>query len=467
MIALVLQLVATTPDTGAMAAALRQSLVATTHAGMRWPDIADARDVLQRGYSERAWRPYWSANGHVTVAGRRVLTDLDSAGSRGLDPTDFDATRLHAIADSLPMLGIAGVAEFDVMMSASTARLASALIHGRTDPHTLHPMLELAPDSADVARVLESLTQTSRSDTIFDNLAPRHATYRRLIELLAQYRRLAPPSGVRGGDTVAPRIRQIERALERWRWLPHGVNAPWVVVNIPAFQLYAMGSDREDRDDVLRMHVVAGRALGHRTPLLMTSIVAVQFHPPWLVPASIASAEIRPLALRDSGYLARMHFELLRGDSTVPSVRANLLRIGAGIDVRQAPGPWNALGEIKFVTPNGASVYLHDTPEQSAFRLDRRDVSHGCIRVADPTALAEFALQGEPEWTADRLAEALGDTVTRVVPLRHRIPVFVIYQTLVPRESGGILSYPDVYGFDKRLESMLRGPFTRRDGPIS
>jgi murein L,D-transpeptidase YcbB/YkuD len=36
------------------------------------------------------------------------------------------------------------------------------------------------------------------------------------------------------------------------------------------------------------------------------------------------------------------------------------------------------------------------------------------------------------------------------------IPVFVVYQTVVPRESGGILVYPDIYGFDKRLDAALR-----------
>jgi murein L,D-transpeptidase YcbB/YkuD len=54
-----------------------------------------------------------------------------------------------------------------------------------------------------------------------------------------------------------------------------------------------------------------------------------------------------------------------------------------------------------------------------------------------------------------------------VVPLRRPIPVFVIYQTLVPGESGGILVYPDVYGFDKRLDAYLRTGYSRRALPVS
>ena len=454
-------------DTGAMPAALQHALNATGHPGMRWGDISDVRDVLVRSYATRSWRPMWSKDNRLTQPGRQVLAELDSARTRGLDPGDYDVARLGASAESLPLLDVVAVAEFDVMMSTATARHMLVLSHGRVDPHLLHPMLDVLPDSVDIAVVLEQLTGTQQPDTVFRKLEPRHATYQRLVDLLAQYRRLAGPGNSRLADSVPMRIRQIELALERWRWLPHSASAPWIVVNVPAFRLYALASDREEIGDMLRMNVVAGRAAQHPTPFLVTGIVAVQFHPPWLVPRSIASREIRPVALRDTAFLGRLHYELLLGDTVVAATRANVLRIGAAIDVRQAPGPWNALGAIKFVTPNGADVYLHDTPARRDFLRSQRDLSHGCIRVADAVALAEFVLQGEPQWTADRIADAWADTATRVVPLRRPIPVFVIYQTLVPGESGGILVYPDVYGFDKRLDAYLRTGYSRRALPIS
>jgi murein L,D-transpeptidase YcbB/YkuD len=457
----------TTADTGGVPAALRYALSATSHPMMRWGDISDIRDALFQSYAMRSWRPLWSKDGRLTQPGRQVLAELDSARVRGLDPRDYDVARLDAGADSLPAFAVTAVAEFDVMLSVATARHAVALSHGRIDPHLLHPTLEVSRDSVDVAVVLEQLTGTQRPDTMLRNLEPRHATYQRLVDLLAQYRRLAGVGNSRLADSVPMRIRQIELALERWRWLPHSASAPWIVVNVPAFRLYALASGREEMGDMLRMNVVAGQSAQHPTPLLVTRIVAVQFHPPWLVPQSIASREIRPVALRDTAFLGRQHYELLHGDTVVAATRVNVLRIGAGIDVRQAPGPWNALGDIKFVTPNDADVYLHDTPTRRDFLRRQRDLSHGCIRVADPVALAEFALQGEPEWTPDRIADAWADPATRVVPLRQPIPVFVLYQTVVPRESGGILVYPDVYGYDKRLDAFLRAGYSHRIAPIS
>ena len=83
--------------------------------------------------------------------------------------------------------------------------------------------------------------------------------------------------------------------------------------------------------------------------------------------------------------------------------------------VRQRPGPKNALGLIKFVFPNEEDVYMHGTPAQALFARSRRDFSHGCVRVADPVALAEWVLQDRPEWTRDRiLAATMGSQTVHV-----------------------------------------------------
>ena len=75
--------------------------------------------------------------------------------------------------------------------------------------------------------------------------------------------------------------------------------------------------------------------------------------------------------------------------------------------IRQRPGPRNALGDIKFVFPNRENIYLHHTPSVQLFERDRRDFSHGCIRVEQPVALAMFALQRHAR--LDRGAHPPGD----------------------------------------------------------
>ena len=88
-----------------------------------------------------------------------------------------------------------------------------------------------------------------------------------------------------------------------------------------------------------------------------------------------------------------------------------------GLRVRQRPGPKNALGLVKFVFPNDENVYLHDTPVQQLFRRPRRDFSHGCVRVENPSGLAEWALRAG---RMDAGADSGGDERQAVAPGRTR-----------------------------------------------
>ena len=67
--------------------------------------------------------------------------------------------------------------------------------------------------------------------------------------------------------TLAQRVRQIELAMERMRWLPKLDNRPNVFVNVPLFRMWA--TDPVRGDEPLRMSVVVGQSLNHRTPLFI------------------------------------------------------------------------------------------------------------------------------------------------------------------------------------------------------
>ena len=159
------------------------------------------------------------------------------------------------------------------------------------------------------------------------------------------------------------------------------------------------------------MDVIVGRALDTRTPVFAEEIREVMFRPYWNVPSSILRHEILPKLERDPDYLRREDMEIVRGTGdSAPRVEVTAdalagLRQGV-LRVRQRPGPKNALGLIKFVFPNEEDVYMHGTPAQALFARSRRDFSHGCVRVADPVALAEWVLHDRPDWTRDRILTA-------------------------------------------------------------
>ena len=252
------------------------------------------------------------------------------------------------------------------------------------------------------------------------------------------------------------KIRQVELTLERWRWLPREHPVPPAIVNIPAFRAYAITSLPELEAETLTMDVVVGTATRFDTPLLALEMTSVNFHPYWNVPESIAREEILPKALESPAYLTTNNYELLRGNTVIPINAENIAAIGGAVRVRQTPGPHNALGRVKFDMPNRENIYLHDTPAQSLFERVRRDFSHGCIRLADPAGFAAWALRDLPEWTRARIDSVMAGNTALVVPLPRKIPVYIVYQTVMARESGDAYFYGDLYGHDAKLDVALR-----------
>jgi murein L,D-transpeptidase YcbB/YkuD len=259
------------------------------------------------------------------------------------------------------------------------------------------------------------------------------------------------------------RVFQIELALERLRWLPHIGRQRFIVVNIPAFRLFAFDSAGGTGAPALSMRVIVGRALDKQTPVLYEQMRYLDFRPYWNVPRSILVEEIIPALRRDSAYLRRNNMELV-GPADL-SVEVPLtgdiwerLRTGE-LRVRQRPGPGNALGLLKFVFPNTASVYMHGTPQPELFAQARRDFSHGCIRLEYPGALAAWVLRDRREWSRDRIEAAQKAVTSSRALLSRPIPVIIFYTTAVASPGGELWFYTDIYGHDRSLaEALTAGP---------
>lgn len=257
------------------------------------------------------------------------------------------------------------------------------------------------------------------------------------------------------------RVRQIELTMERWRWLG-ALSRPDIVINIPQFMLYALPRPQRPVEQLLEMPVIVGR-IGDRTPIFSADIEEVVFNPYWDVPASILQKELLPKIRKDVSYLERHHFEIVRGggdDATIlQPTPAVIVALAAGeLRLRQRPGADNALGPLKFIMPNRYSIRLHGTSEPGLFDSAQRAFSHGCIRVSDPAALAEYVLVNAPgEWNAETIATALCGTAPRRVRLNAPVRVVVFYATAAATASRGVLFTADLYGHDARLEKLLAG----------
>jgi murein L,D-transpeptidase YcbB/YkuD len=307
-----------------------------------------------------------------------------------------------------------------------------------------------------------------------------------------QQRHALGADGVLGAATIQQlnvplhrRVTQLRLALERWRWLPHDLPPRFLSVNIPGFELYGY----ENHHVSLTMPVVVGRAFQgdkmtalpediHQTPVFMDEMEYIIFRPYWNVPAGITRKEILPALKKDPEYLSKHQYEIYDNQQKVIIIQDQLdekvvaqLQNG-DLEFRQRPGPANSLGLIKFVFPNNYDVYLHGTPEKQLFARSRRDYSHGCIRVQDPVALAEWTLRGDPEWTQEHILAAIKNEYPKKkkskkkalpdepeeplqVKLPKPIPVLILYATAYVEENGEVGFFDDIYGYDKELEHAL------------
>ena len=498
-------------------AAIRGIVEAGRQPLLHRPDFSDRQDSTRRLYEAANFRPLWLRSDKPTSQAAEILRALSEADRRGLSPEDYDAARLREEAarfDSATPPAAADAAAFDTALTVCVLRYVSDAHLGRVPPRAVGFALEMEPRQFDPVAFVSQLPAAEAPAQLLATLDPQFALFGRLITALAHWRELAArtdfpqvpnlpklhpgeshagvgplreflraigdlPSAARapknarvydpdlvkavkrfqerqglGADGVigeatlsqlqispAGRVRQIELALERLRWLPPPEDEAFVVVNLPEFQL--RGYYRGNTSPALQLRAVVGSAsLRHETPVLHASMQYLVFRPYWDVPPTIAQKEILPDSEKDPAYFSKHHYEFHNGR------------------IRQRPGDDNSLGLLKFVFPNPFHVYMHDTPTKRLFAKSRRDFSHGCIRVSDAAALAEFVLRGQGKWDREGIDTSMkSGRNNRRVYLERPVGVYLLYSTVVVDEDGTTHFFEDIYGHDARLDAVLaKGP---------
>lgn len=286
-----------------------------------------------------------------------------------------------------------------------------------------------------------------------------------LMEAVTRFQRRhgLEPDGVVGKNTLlALNVSPVQRAndvvvnLERWRWLDQNMGDYFIVVNIANFDLRVYKSN----ELVMQKPVIVGRNY-RKTPVFSDKIRFLVFNPTWTVPQKLAVQDKLPEIKKDISYLEKYGFTLYAlGENTVVNpadVEWDKLHKRFPYRMVQAPGPLNALGQVKFMFPNAYDVYLHDTPSRELFSKTERAFSSGCIRVSDPIELASKLL--EPNGMGiDQINEVLSSAKTTTVNLKTPVPVHIEYWTAWVDSSGKLQFRNDIYERDKPLFSALSLP---------
>lgn len=438
---------------------------------------------VEKFYEARQWQPAWS-NGKAG----EFLEALQGADRHGINADNF-----------LTIIGEAkDPAREEAAMTLAAIAYAEALSGGMADPKKVWSIYTVNRPKVDVVAGLSKALEGGDLGEWFDSLAPQDEEYQVMsAAYMALRKQMAASKGqpIPAGAGIKPgaqdaRIPQIAQALhmagffvgpvdpestlytpemaagvkilqsqvglkadgelgaktiealnsvssdhaqqlainmERRRWLSRDVPATRIDVNTAAsFLNYYRGGTLAHS-----ARVVNGKR-DTPTPQLQSNMFQLVANPPWNVPAGIAAKEILP---KGGAYMASQDMYVENGR------------------VIQRPGPKAALGAVKFDLKNPYAIYLHDTPSKSAFALDERHRSHGCVRVHNAVAFARMLANEQGILGEFDRKLASGDT--GAVTLKQRIPVRLLYHTVYLDNAGRLVYLPDPYGWDDRLAKAV------------
>jgi murein L,D-transpeptidase YcbB/YkuD len=250
--------------------------------------------------------------------------------------------------------------------------------------------------------------------------------------------------------TASDRADQLRLSLERARWLMRDIEDDFVLVNIAGARTYFIKGNT-----IWSTRSITGSAY-RKTPVFRDDIQYMEFNPTWTVPASIFRKDKLPRIRKDPGYLARNNYIVVRSSDRTPvnAASVNWASDNPGVTLVQQPGPGNALGRVKFMFPNEYAVYLHDTNQPGLFDRNDRNLSSGCVRLEYPFELASLLMEGQPDWSPERLKAVLDSGKTTRVNLERPVPVLLTYWTAWV-EDGNVHFREDPYERDAPILEAL------------
>lgn len=216
----------------------------------------------------------------------------------------------------------------------------------------------------------------------------------------------------------------------------------WINVAAQRVQVYDHGKVvREhrvivgkDNDDIDFERHVKGRI--NRTKLFSAKMTKVTLAPRWYPTPRVVDIELGPALSKDPDYFEKHGYvSEMNADGTET--------------VYQKAGKTNLLGVVKFQFPNRHAIYMHDTPSRFLFRKSRRAYSHGCIRLDDPVAMANYLLGRDKGWGKSRIKKVIDEREETVVLLKTAIPVHIDYVTASVDSDGIVEFWGDIYGYDQ------------------
>ena len=264
---------------------------------------------------------------------------------------------------------------------------------------------------------------------------------------------------------VEDRIDQIRINLERLRWVLHAISGKFVIADIAGFEVFVY----KDNETIWTSRVQVGRPY-RQTPVFKATITYMELNPTWTVPPGILARDILPAVKKDPNYLKDRNIRVIdRSGKVINQDTIDWSKYSGRnfpYQLRQDPGPNNAMGRIKIMFPNKHLVFIHDTPSKSLFERTDRTFSSGCIRTEKPFELAEILLEDPAKWNRESFKRIIDSGQTQTIRLPRPVPVLLFYWTAAMEPDGSVRFKKDPYKRDAEVLEGLNGEFQFRKRPV-
>ncbi|WP_167856846.1 L,D-transpeptidase scaffold domain-containing protein [Hymenobacter aquaticus] len=421
-----------------------------------------AGPVVQAFYVQRSFAPAWTRpDSGWNAPARAALHLLSQARQFGLSPDSYASAALLALPDSL-RVGVSAeahgrqLANFELRLTDALLRYAAHLRSGQLEAATLRAVPLQGAAAQQATEALEQALAAAAFAPAFLRVQPTGRAYQQMQQAWSRTLQARPDSLElpRGNEAD---FRRVAVNLERLRWEAAADTAEYALVNIPAFRLQIIRGGK-----VVQTHRVVVGKPETPTPTLSSRLIVFVTAPDWRVPYSIAVNEMLPQLQDDPSFLYDNHYRLYDYRNRLVNpwhVRwSKYNATNFPYTIKQTSGRHNALGNIVFYFPNQHTVYLHDTPARSLFLRPRRALSHGCVRVEKPLALATYLLAREKQQAAlPAVKRSIAQRDKCRFDLARGLPIQIRYYTCEATDKGRLQFYADVYCQDEPILAALFG----------
>jgi murein L,D-transpeptidase YcbB/YkuD len=157
---------------------------------------------LRRFYQHRTYQPAWCLDNQPLPQAYALIRAIRGAYHEGLNPADYHLTAVEKLMDAVlqkpPIVNSRAPVELvdlDLLLTDAFLSLSNDYSTGRVQPEGRLANWPCGKSNLDLAALLDSAISSRNVEGSLQALLPQRAGYRRLREVLAQYRESAASGG--------------------------------------------------------------------------------------------------------------------------------------------------------------------------------------------------------------------------------------------------------------------------------